>query len=142
MSASSTPGKLPAGSADKMCECARAEGHAFPSHRSASAAGGRAQHSPSGHADRLRMVVSRPRNQRESVNGTPSVIANPRSAWGSTCATQKYVPDGVSEYWQCGENRLAALNTCRPDHRRHIRCPSIAPVGSAGKITPSFSYAL
>ena len=48
MSASSTPGKLPAGSADRMCECARAEGQAWPSHRSASATGGRLQHSPSG----------------------------------------------------------------------------------------------
>ena len=74
MSASSTPGKLPAGSADRMCECARAEGHAFPSHREASAAGGRVQHSPSGHADWVRTVLARPRNQRESANWTPSVI--------------------------------------------------------------------
>src|ERR1700689_3731138 len=139
MSASSTPGKLPAGSADKMCECARAEGQAWPSQRPASAAGGRLQHSPSGHADRVLVVASRPRNQRECSYGTPSVIANPRSARGSTWATQKYVPDGVSEYWQYGENRSATPNTCRPDHWRQSRWPSIAPDGSAGKTTPSFS---
>ena len=89
MSASSTPGKLPAGSADRMCECARADGHALPSHRSASATGGRLQHSPSGQAERFLVVASRPRNQRECSNGTPKVIANPRSARGSTWAMQK-----------------------------------------------------
>ena len=59
MSASSTPGKLPAGSADRMCEWARAEGQAWPSHRSASAVGGRLQHSPSGQAERVLVLVSR-----------------------------------------------------------------------------------
>ena len=39
------------GSADRMCECARAEGQARPSQRAASAAGGRWQHSPSGQAE-------------------------------------------------------------------------------------------
>src|ERR1022692_4799542 len=99
MSASSTPGKLPDGSADKMCECARADGQAMPSQRAASRAGGRWQHAGSGQDDVLRLVVSRPRNQGASSNGTPSVIAYPRSLPGSTEARHQYVPDGVSEYW-------------------------------------------
>src|SRR5258708_38927676 len=99
MSAASTPGKLPEGSADKMCECARADGQAMPSQRAARRAGGRWQHDGSGHADLVRLTVSRPRNHLASSNGTPSVIANPRSLPGSTEATHQYVPDGVSEYW-------------------------------------------
>ena len=105
MSTSSTPGKDPAGRADRMCECALADGQAMPSQRSARAAGARWQQSPSGQRDRVRRVDSRPRNQREWSNGTPSVIAyavladTASPALRSTWATQKYVPDGVSEYW-------------------------------------------
>src|SRR5580704_16022884 len=105
MSTSSTPGNAPDGSTDRTWEWARADGQAMPSQRSASAAGARWQQSPSGQRDLVRIVDSRPRNQREWSNGTPSVIAYPVPAgigspalW-STCATQKYVPDGVSEYW-------------------------------------------
>src|SRR5512146_2681088 len=100
MSTSSTPGKAPDGSTDSTCECARADGQAIPSQRSARAAGARWQQSPSGQRERVRIFDSRPRNQREWSNGTPRVIAYPASPEpGSTWATQKYVPDGVSEYW-------------------------------------------
>ena len=71
-----------------MCECARADGQAIPSQRAASLAGGRRQQDGSGQVDLVRLVVSRPRNQRASSNGTPSVIAKPRSLPGSTEATQ------------------------------------------------------
>lgn len=81
-----------------MCECARADGHAMPFHRAASATGGRWQHSPSGHRDVVRSVVSRPRNQRLWSYGAPRVIANPRSRPESMNAVHQYVPDGVSEY--------------------------------------------
>src|SRR5580658_1433611 len=128
---SSTPGKLPDGSASSTCECARADGQAMPSHRAASAAGGRWQHSPDGQPDVVRSVVSRPRNQRECSYGTPSVTAKPCSRPESTSAVHQYVPDGVSEYWKYGLNRSEAEKTRRPDHWRHIRCPSMAPVGSA-----------
>ena len=68
-----------------MWEWARAEGQDCPSQRSAWAAGARWQHSPSGHSDFVLAVASRPRNQRESPNGTPRVIAKPVSpAFGST----------------------------------------------------------
>src|SRR5260370_27217320 len=83
---SSTPGKLPVGSADRMCECARADGQARPSQRAASRAGGRWQHSPSGHEEVWRMTVSRPRNHRECSDGTPSVIAKAGSRLWSTKA--------------------------------------------------------
>ena len=70
MSASSTPGKLPAGSADRMCECARAEGQACPSHRSASATGGPAAAARRpGRPNASAWSLSRPRNQRECSNG-------------------------------------------------------------------------
>jgi hypothetical protein len=75
MSTSSTPGNDPAGSADSTWECARADGQARPSQRSASASGARWQHSPSGQYERVRKVDSRPRNQRECSKGTPNVIA-------------------------------------------------------------------
>src|SRR5262249_17251916 len=115
---------------------------AIPSQRAASAAGGRWQQSPSGHVDDLRRGVSRPRNQRECSYGVPSVIAKPRSRPWSTWATHQYVPDGGSAYWQKAEKGSAEENSCRPDHWRHIRCPSIAPESSAGSTRPSFSYAL
>src|ERR1700733_15309348 len=103
MSTSSTPGNAPDaktdstvewaradGKTDRTWECARADGQAMPSQRSASAAGARWQQSPSGQRDRVRRVDSRPRNQREWSNGTPSVIGYPPSpALGSTGATQK-----------------------------------------------------
>src|ERR1700684_1153293 len=100
MSTSSTPGKAPDGSTDRMWLWARADGHAWPSQRSARAAGARWQHSPSGHSDVVLIVDSRPRNQRESPNGTPKLIAYPFSpARGSTWATQKFVREGWSEWW-------------------------------------------
>ena len=71
MSTSSTPGNAPDGRTDRTWECARADGQAMPSQRSASAAGARWQQSPSGQRDRVRVVDSRPRNQREWSNGTP-----------------------------------------------------------------------
>ena len=77
----------------------RADGQARPSQRAASAAGGRWQHSPAGHAEVQRIGVSRPRNQRECSNGTPRVMAKPRSRLWSTNAAHQYVPEGVSEYW-------------------------------------------
>jgi hypothetical protein len=95
MSTSSTPGNAPDGRTDRTWECARADGQAMPSQRSASAAGARWQQSPSGQRDRVRRVASRPRNQREWSNGTPSVIAYAvladtwSPALGSTWATQK-----------------------------------------------------
>ena len=52
-------------------------------------AGGRWQHSPPGHAEVWRMVVSRPRNQRECSYGTPNVIAKPRSRLWSTKAVHQ-----------------------------------------------------
>src|SRR5260370_18725818 len=99
MSAWSTPGKLPNGSADRIWECPRADGHAIPSQRAASLAGGRRQQDGSGQVERVRLVVSRPRNQRASSKVTPSVIANSRPLPGSTDATQQKVPAGVSVYW-------------------------------------------
>jgi hypothetical protein len=68
---------------------ARADGQAYPSHRWASSVGGRRQQSPVGQLERVLFVVSLPLNHRDSLYGTPSVIAKSRSREGSTCATQK-----------------------------------------------------
>jgi len=75
MSTSSTPGNAPDGRTESTWECARAEGHALPSQRSARSAGARWQQSPSGQRDLVRSFDSRPRNQREWSNGTPRVMA-------------------------------------------------------------------
>ena len=60
----------------------------------------------------------------------------------STCAVHQYVPAGVSVYWWNEVNLSGDPNTVRDAHQRQAGCPSIAPVTSAGKRTPSFSYAL
>ncbi len=48
----------------------------------------------------------------------------------------------MSVYWLNGLSRSSTANTVRAVQLRHTYCPSTAPSGSAGKRTPSFSYAL
>src|SRR5688500_6146238 len=75
-SVSSTPGKAPGGMAASRCECARADGHALPSHSDVSEAGGRLQQLGSGQLDVARAVVSRPRNHFTCWYGTPMLSEN------------------------------------------------------------------
>ena len=79
--------------------CTRALGHDLPCQRSASSADGRRQHDSSGQVDTARSVVSRPRHQRASSKGTPTVIENSPSADEPVCVEHQNVPDGVSVYW-------------------------------------------
>ncbi len=93
------PGNIPRGRGENMCRCTRALGQAFPCHRSAASASGRRQHDSSGQCDTPRFVVSRPRNQRASSNGTPTVIEKSPSRVVPVWVEHQKVPAGVSVYW-------------------------------------------
>lgn len=82
-----------------MCRCTRALGHAFPDHRAADSAEGRRQHDSSGQRETARVWVSRPRNQRASSNGTPTVIEKSPSVVVPVWVEHQNVPAGVSVYW-------------------------------------------
>jgi hypothetical protein len=53
----------------------------------------------SGHADTSRAGVSRPRQKRESSNGTPTVIECSPTSPVPVCVAHQNVPAGVSVYW-------------------------------------------
>ncbi len=57
-------------------------------------------------------------------------------------AVHQYVPVAVSVYWLNALNLSGTSKTWRLVQYRQIGWPSIAPVGSVGKATSSFSYAL
>ena len=57
----------------------------------------------------------------------------------SVRAVHQYVPAAVSVYWLKARNLSGTSNTAREVQKRHTACPSMAPVWSAGKFTPSFS---
>jgi hypothetical protein len=79
--------------------CTRALGHALPLQRSASSVEGRRQHDSSGQVDTARSPVSRPRHQRASSKGTPTVTENSPSLEDPVCVEHQNVPEGVSVYW-------------------------------------------
>ena len=91
--------EAPRGSGENICMCTRALGQALLFQRSAIPAGGRRQHASSGQVDCARSVVSRPRHQRASSNGTPTVIEKPPPSVDPVCVEHQNVPDGVSVYW-------------------------------------------
>ena len=79
--------------------CTRALGQALPSQRLVSEASGRRQHDSSGQVEVARFWVSRPRNQRASSKGTPTVIENSASPVRPVWLEHQKVPAGVSVYW-------------------------------------------
>src|SRR5690606_25546690 len=97
-SVSLTPGKRPRGSGLKMWVCTRALGHAFSPHLSSTSGAGLRQQFSSGQVETSRAWVSRPRQKRESSNGTPTVMeCSPMSA-APVCVAHQKVPAGVSVY--------------------------------------------
>ena len=87
----------------------------------------------------MRCGVSRPRNQRASVNATPTPMENTPWLESSVRVEHQYVPEGVSVYWANAVNWLGWSKTVRPDHLRQEIWPSIAPVWSVGNASPLFS---
>ena len=122
-----------------MCVCTRALGQAFPFQRSVNSVEGRRQHDSSGQVDTARSFVSRPRHQRASSNGTPTVTENSPSVEEPVCVEHQNVPDGVSVYWWCSTVRFCWVNAARAWNLRHTRWPSTAPVTSIGSGRSSFS---
>ena len=96
---SSTPGKVPGGTAASRWEWARALGQACSAHRAARSAGGRRQHAGSGQLDVARTVVSRPWNHFTCANGTPTSMAKSPDPVRSTWVVHQYVPRPMSVYW-------------------------------------------
>src|SRR3954452_14382232 len=125
-----------------MCVCSLALGHDAFSQRAESSAVGRRQQDGSGHRDTERTVVSRPRNHFDAAYGTPTVTEKTPSTPVPLWALHQNVPDGVSVYCLNAHAWSAWSNTVREVQRRRTVCPSIDPVTSVAKLTPSFSFLL
>lgn len=83
------PGEDAGGITASRWECARALGHTRPAQASCSSAGGVVQQRGSGHPERPRAVLSRPRIHFTCAKGTPRLTENRPAEVCSTIAVRQ-----------------------------------------------------
>ena len=85
--------------------------------------------------------MSRPRNHCADAKGTPTASASWPVVPEPVCVEHQNVPAGVSVYWYDSEVRSCRVSARRTPQLRQTSWPSIAPVTSVGRGSPSFAYA-